>query len=223
MTAANGGQSISSVQSIVTAVFHLIRNMVCWMALSPMIIIGGLLIFFSLAMMAVNFQDQAVTLSEFLYSLLDRYPLLQYFSVEFNDPDPEGGIDLGSAAFKQFLTEIYARFTLPIMILGTLMETIRGKAGHRASYTSKILKAGAVSLLLLAGWLLIYFFGSDADIRYSGNTLLLALILPGVFFVVSCFSLLISHAVGGLDFNDRELSYIGPQSRMVLLHWGSTG
>lgn len=215
MTNTSGSPTLNGGSLFGEAVFHLLRDMVCWTVLSPMIVISGFMLFFSLAMMAANFQEQAIAVADVIHGLLNQYPFLEYFAVEFNDPNPAGGIDLGSEAFQQYIIEIYIRLTLPIVVLGTLLDFIRRDKKNLVSPNSKIMKAGVISLVVITGWLLMFFFGSDPDIRYSGDTLILAFLLSGVMFVVSSVSLLVSHAISGLEFSGGQLSYAGPNSRTV--------
>ena len=189
-------------------VLHLLRDIFRWMVLSPAVFAWCLTLFATVIMMMVSFQDQAVTLMGFIGELVERYPVLQYFAVEFQDTDPGGKVDLGSQEFEHFLLAVYAKLTLPFVIVGTLFDFFRGGKRRSAGYRSKVRKAAYVALFLMVCWLIMFLFSSDPALQYSGVVLGIAFIMPGIAFAISSACLLISHVIGKLEYNQSKINYV---------------
>jgi len=191
-TAANNNQLIKEV------LFNLIRGFVGWFVLSPMIFSWGLLIFVLFVITFINFQDETIDLVSFFWesvaNLVEKYPYLDHLAVAEPSSNKEGGIDLGGEDFKNYIFRIYAILAIPLALLGSLIDLIRGSTRPHPIH-NKLKYLGAATLLAIVVFFVNFIFGSQA---YHGSVIVWGLIFimgPGIVFVVSLCSLYLSHIV----------------------------
>jgi hypothetical protein len=178
--------------------FNLVRGFVGWFVLSPMIYSWGLLIFTLFVVTFVNFQDETIDLLTFVGNLvsdlLEKYPYLEHLAIAEPASNEDGGIDLGGESFKSYIFKVYAMLTMPLAMLGSLIDMVRGSIRPKPIHNK--LKFLVVATLLATLVLFMNFiFGSQT---YHGSAIGWSLIFimgPGIVFVISLSSLYLSNIV----------------------------
>jgi hypothetical protein len=178
--------------------FNLVRGFVGWIVLSPMIYSWGLLIFVLFVITFINFQDETIDLVSFAWeavaNLVEKYPYLERLSIAEPLAKENGGIDLGGEDFETYIFKIYTILTIPLALLGSLIDLIRGSTRPHPIH-NKLKFLGAATLLAIMVFFTNFIFGSQT---YHGSTIVWGLIFimgPGIVFVISLSSLYLSHIV----------------------------
>ena len=200
-TGANNNQLMNET------VVNLIRGFVGWLVLSPMIYSWGLLIFVLFVITFVNFQDGTVELLSFIgktvSGLVEKYPYLKHLAIAEPSSNKEGGIDLGGEDFEGYIFKVYAILTIPLALLGSLVDLIRGSTRPRPM-RSKMKFLGVATLLAIVVFFANFIFGSQT---YHGSTIgwsLIFLMGPGIVFVISLSSLYLSYIVRSIGGKSLE-------------------
>ncbi|MEA1888704.1 MAG: hypothetical protein U9N50_02830 [Pseudomonadota bacterium] len=192
----------SNNQLIKEIVFNLVRGFVSWIVLSPMIYSWGLLIFVLFVITFINFQDGTVELFSFIgktvSELVEKYPYLERLAIAEPSSNKEAGIDLGGEDFENYIFKVYAILTIPLALLGSLINLIRGPT-LPPPVNNKLKFLGAATLLAIVVFFANFIFGSQT---YHGSIFVWSLIFimgPGIVFVISLSSLFLSRIVMSIE------------------------
>ncbi len=199
----NRNTDVHNDRLISEAFFNLIRGFVDWFVLSPMIYSWGLLIFTLFVITFVNFQDGTVELLSVIgntYSeLVEKYPYLERLAIIEPSANENGGVDLGGDEFKSYIFKIYVILTIPLAMLGALIDFIRGSTVPRPM-SGKLKFLGTVTLVAIMVLYANYIFGSET---YHGSAILwgvMFIVGPGIVFLISSCSLFLSHIIRSIDY-----------------------
>jgi len=168
-----------------------------WTQLTPMIFTWGFALLMLAMMVFVNFQQQVVDGLGYFTRWLMELPLVGPYVTEAMS-EQETTVKLGAEDLKTFALRAWFIVSLLFMLISMILSRWLGPFPAR-SLKRKISYAAVGCLLLLAGLILNYYavpenFNGGAT-GWMFNFSLLALIV----FLVSAYSLSISHALGRLS------------------------
>ena len=199
----NSKTDVHNDRLISEAIFNLIRGFVDWFVLSPMIYSWGLLVFTLFVITFVNFQDGTVELLSFIaktYSeLVEKYPYLERLAITEPSANENEGIDLGGDEFKNYIFKIYVILTIPLAMLGALIDLIRGSTLPRPM-SGKLKFLGTATLVAIMILYANYILGSET---YHGSAILWGVIFivgPSMVFLISSCSLFLSHTIRSIEY-----------------------
>ena len=168
-----------------------------WTQLTPMLLTWGFALLMLAMLIFVNFQEQVVSALEYFIQWLMQLPLLgKYFTAIFSNEDTT--VHLGIDDLKTFALRAWIVISLVFMLAHMAVSALFGPF-EPWSLKRKLVYAGAGSVLLLLGLVLNYFSGvQNFNGGASGWMLQFSLLSLGVF-LVSTYSLSVSHALGRLN------------------------
>jgi len=173
-----------------------------WTQLTPMLLLWGFSLMMVLALTFVNFQEQAITVLEFMLEWLVQLPLVGEYIMKFLS-DETSNTHIRSSDLKSFVLSSWALVSLVFMLVGIVLSFLFGPFKPWV-LKRKILITGVGTVLLLAGMVANYYaapqnFNGEAS-AWMLNFSLISLLV----FVVSAYCLSISHFLGYL--NDALIS-----------------
>jgi len=168
-----------------------------WTQLTPMLLLWGFGLLMVLALTFVNFQEQTISAVEFVMEWLVQLPVVGEYIMQLL-PDENSNTHINTSDFKSFVLSGWAVLSLVFMLAGIVLSALFGPFQPWA-LKSKLLLAGAATVLLLAGMVANYYavpqnFNGEAS-AWMLNFSLISLRV----FVVSAYCLSISHFLGYLN------------------------
>ena len=168
-----------------------------WTQLTPMLLTWGFALLMLAMLVFVNFQQQVVNALEYFVQWLMQLPLVGVHVTELlsgQDQTVNVGIDgLKSFAFKAWLV-VSLLFTLSAMALSSWLGPFKV-----ISLKRKIIIAASGCMLLLGGFILNYFAGPENFNGAMAGWMFQFSVIALLVFVVSLYSLSVSHALGRLN------------------------
>jgi hypothetical protein len=162
-----------------------------WTQLVPMLFVWGLAVVMALAMVFVNFQQQSLTAMSSVLEWLVQLPLVgERIAAFFSEQNGETRIT--SEDFKSFLLRTWMISSLLFFLVGLGLSTIFGPF-RPWTLKRKIALAAAASLLLLAGLSANYYAVPENFNGSASSWLFNFSMLVFIVFLVSAYSLSVSH------------------------------
>lgn len=168
-----------------------------WTQLTPMLFTWGFALLMLLMLVFVNFQQQVVNVLEYFAQWLMQLPLVGVHVTELlsgQEQTVNVGIDgLKSFAFKAWLA-LSLLFTLMAMALSAWLGPFKV-----ISLKRKLIFAASACMLLLGGFILNYFAVPENFNGAMAGWMFQFSLIALLVFVVSAYSLSVSHALGRLN------------------------
>ena len=168
-----------------------------WTQLTPMLLLWGFGLLMLLALTIVNFQELTISALEFMLEWLVQIPVVGEYIMQLL-PDENSNTHISKSDYKSFVLSGWAVLSLVFMLAGIVLSALFGPFQPWA-LKSKLLLAGAATVLLLAGMVANYYaapqnFNGDAS-AWMLNFSLISLLV----FVVSAYCLSVSHFLGYMN------------------------
>lgn len=194
-------ESISIPRSIAAAAIDYLR----WTQLVPMVTLWVFLLLMVLAMLFVSLQAEAMTA---LQELQARYPELAHRIAEWTGADGgtagamqqdggEGRLHLTDEDIMPFVLKAWAVLALAGSALGALRARLFGPP-RPTPLLRKLLIAGLMAALCVGGYFTAYHYGSEHFNDDLSSWMPTFIGLPLFAWVVSVYSLGVSHLLGRL-------------------------
>jgi hypothetical protein len=168
-----------------------------WTQLTPMLLLWGFGLMMVLALTFVNFQEQTITVLEFMLEWLVQLPVVGEYIANLL-PDENSTTHISKSDLKSFVLSSWALLSLVFMLAGIVLSSLFGPF-QPWTLKRKMLITGVGTVLLLAGMVANYYaaphnFNGEAS-AWMLNFSLISLLV----FVVSAYCLSISHFLGYLN------------------------
>jgi hypothetical protein len=183
------------------SLFNLGRALFSWWVLTPVVYVWGIVLLTTLVITFVNFESQTTSLMETIYiwgaDLTARYPFLQRFELESSAIEDPRVISGNGGNLKAVIFETYAWVALPFIVIGMLLDLVRGPRPPRP-LRRKLFIAFLVTLALVAVWFANFLFGSEI---WNGSSLgwsFMFLLFGFLLFGFSTVMLSIHHVIASM-------------------------
>lgn len=168
-----------------------------WTQLTPMIMVWGAVLLLLLAMVFVNFQDQALSTTETVLNNLYQLPLIgdrlqQYFTAQTGDHH------ITTADVKSWIFSIWSIASLVFMLMSFFMSYVR-TPGKSWTLRKKLFIVFTAVLILLSGFVANYYAEPSNFKGGTGGWILNFSLLSLMVFIVSSYSLSVSHFLNHLN------------------------
>lgn len=195
------GESISILRSIAAAAIDYLR----WTQLVPMVTLWVFLLLMALTMLFVSFQSESMNL---LQDLQARYPGLSENIAEWSGGDAaapdgsahdlgEGRLHLTDEDIMPLVLKAWAVLALVGSVLGSLRTRMFG-AKPPTPLARKLLLAALLAALCTGAFFVAYHYGSEHFNDGLSSWVPMFVGLPLFVWVVSVYSLGVSHLLGRL-------------------------
>jgi len=181
---------------------NLIKGFFAYLALTPVIFCWGLLLIVLSVITYVSFETQAGDAIDAVFAVLTelttRFPYLERFALDSPAMNETGVIEINNNNLFDVIFGLYKYIALPFVILGVLLDLVRGPRPPR-SLSWKIKMLGLATLAVIAGFFVNFLFGSEV---WSGSVLswsLMFTIGPGIVWLISVVSLTLHHFIASLE------------------------
>ncbi len=172
-------------------------NYMRWTQLTPMLLVWGFALLMLMALTLVNFQEQSVSVLERISQWLVKFPILgDYVEAKMNGSD--GELHMGTEDFRSFVLSAWFVISLVFMLGNMALSALVGPF-QPWSLKRKILVMGLGIVLLMIGFLLNLFFGSETFNGGTSSWILNFSLIALLVFLVSAYCLSIAHFFGFLD------------------------
>ncbi len=179
-----------------------------WTQTIPMLMAWGFSILMLLALLVTNYQEQSLSLIAHSYEWLLQWPILGDYLNELAKADSGTfSRSYDTADFQALILKVWAVLSLLLMLLNLLLSHYFGPFPP-LRLSTKLKYALLASLLLLAGFLLIYAINRT---KFNGGTGGWTEVFGGIAFLTfisSAYSLSIAHALNRFAYqiNHKRLS-----------------
>lgn len=168
-----------------------------WTQLTPMLLAWGFALLMLVLLVFVNFQQQTFSAMEYVMQWLTQLPLLgEYFTALLSAEDSEVNISMDD--LKGYALRGWFFLSLLFMLADMAVSAWLGPF-QPSTLKRKILYVGFGCLLLLAGFVLIYFTGSEVFNGSMAGWMFNFSLWTLLVFLGSVYSLSVSHVLGRIN------------------------
>lgn len=182
---------------------NLVRGFLAYLALTPVIFCWGLLLIVLFIITLASFEMQTTSaltaVFDVLTDLTARFPFLERFALDSPVIDESGVIEINNSNLGNVIIGLYGYMAAPFVILGMLLDLVRGPRPPRA-LSRKIKIMGLATLAAIAALFTNFLFGSEI---WAGSILgwsLMFTLGPGMVYVISIMSLSLHHFISSLRY-----------------------
>ena len=176
---------------------NIVRGLVAYFMLTPMIFCWGLLLIILVVITMVSFEqtaDGVAAVFTLLSGLTERFPFLERFALDSSAWLDSGVIEINNSNLSDVIFGLYGYVALPFVLLGVLLDLVRGPRPPR-SLKRKIKILTLATLAVIAVFFINILLGNET---WGGDFmvwLLMFSIGPGIVWIISVISITIHHGI----------------------------
>ena len=180
---------------------NIVRGLVAYFMLTPMIFCWGLLLIILVVITMVSFEqtaDGAAAVFALLSGLTERFPFLERFALDTSAWLNSGVIEINDSNLSGVIFGLYGYVAMPFVLLGVLLDLVRGPRPPR-SLKRKIRILSLSTLAVIAIFIINILLGNETWGGDFMSWLLMFTIGPGIVWIISVVSLSLHHGISSVE------------------------